>query len=298
MVGFFDSEEAMRSMNLSEPRPGGKRGFFPFARPMSCFNQGVHSAHLERFAGVARLYGKSALERLGRTRFMIVGLGGVGSWTAEALARSGVGGLILVDGDAVCASNANRQLHALDGTIGRPKAEVLAERARAIHPGIDVQPILRFVSRPGASAAIEGFDGVLIDAIDSLGPKCGLLAAAHAAKLRTVTTGGCAGRIDGTAVQVSDLSATRDDPLLRLVRKRLRQNFNLPRKGSLAISAVWSDEPLRVATDCAGLPGAELPEDEELRPNCEWGYGTAAHVAGAFGLAAAGEAIRLALADA
>jgi len=257
----------------------------------------VDHATLERFAGVARLYGRAGLERLGRTRFMVVGLGGVGSWAAEALARSGVGGLILVDGDAVCASNANRQLHALDGAIGRPKAEVLAERARAIHPGIDAQAIVRFVSRPGAAAAIEGFDGVLVDAIDSLGAKCGLLAAAHAAKLRTVTTGGCAGRIDGTAIQVTDLSATRDDPLLRLVRKRLRQNFDLPRKGSLGISAVWSDEPLRVATDCAGLPGAELPEDEELRPNCEWGYGTAAHVAGAFGLAAAGEAIRLALAD-
>ena len=79
-------------------------------------------ATLERFAGVARLYGKTGLERLGRTRFMIIGLGGVGSWVAEALARSGVGTLILVDGDAVCASNANRQLHALDGFIGRPKA--------------------------------------------------------------------------------------------------------------------------------------------------------------------------------
>ena len=253
-------------------------------------------AYLERFAGVARLYGKASLEKLSRTRFMVVGLGGVGSWAAEALARSGVGGLVLVDGDAVCASNANRQLHALDGAIGQPKAEVLAARARAIHPGIAARAVVRFVSRPAAAEALAGFDGVLVDAIDSLGAKCGLLAAAHAARLRTVTTGGCAGRVDGTAVQVSDLSATRDDPLLRLVRKRLRQNFDLPRKGPLGISAVWSDEPLRVANDCAGIPGGELPEDEDLRPNCEWGYGTAAHVAGAFGLAAAGEAIRLALA--
>jgi len=255
----------------------------------------VDSAYLERFAGVARLYGKSSLERLSRTSFMIIGLGGVGSWTAEALARSGVGKLILVDGDDVCTSNTNRQLHAVKESMGQPKAKVLADRARSIHPTIDVQAEIRFVSRPGAPAVLDGFQGIVIDAIDSLSAKCGILAATRAAKLRTVTTGGCAGRIGGTQIKVSDLTSTRDDPLLRLVRKRLRQNFDFPRKGPMDISAVWSDEPLRVATDCEGLPGNQLPEDEELHPNCEWGYGTAAHVAGAFGLAAAGEAIRLAL---
>lgn len=256
----------------------------------------MDAAHLERFAGVARLYGRAAAERLSRSAFVVVGLGGVGSWAAEALARSGVGRISLVDGDAVCASNANRQLHATEGAAGRPKAEVMAERARSIHPGIEAVPVARFVTKDSAADLLARHPGVVVDAIDALGPKCALLAAARAAGRPAVTTGGCAGRTDGTRVRVGDLAESRDDPLLRLVRKRLRQELGLPRKGPMGIRCAWSDEPLAVAGDCEGLPGGSIPVDEDLRPNCEWGYGTAAHVAGAFGLAAAGEAIRLALA--
>ena len=250
---------------------------------------------LERFAGVGRLYGRAGLERLAGSSFMVVGLGGVGSWTVEALARSGAGSLTLVDGDSVCASNTNRQLHALDGTAGRPKTEAVAERARAIRPGLRTELRARFVTRANAAETLAGFTGVVVDAIDALSPKCALLDECRRRGLRTVSAGGCAGRLDGTRVRVTDLSQSRDDALLMLVRKRLRQNFGFPRKGAFGISCVWSDEPPVAATDCEGLPGGELPEDEDLRPNCEWGFGTAAHVAGAFGLAAAGEAIRLAL---
>lgn len=257
----------------------------------------MDAAHLERFAGVARLYGRAAAERLAQTSFVVVGLGGVGSWAAEALARSGVGGLTLVDGDAVCASNANRQLHALAGSEGRPKAEVMAERARAIHPGIATRAVTRFVTKEGAAGLLAAPPGVLVDAIDALGVKCALLAAARAEGRAVVTTGGCAGRMDGTRIRVGDLAESRDDPLLRLVRKKLRQELGLPRKGPMGIRCAWSDEPLVLGEGCEGLPGGSIPADEDLRPNCEWGYGTAAHVAGAFGLAAAGEAIRLALAE-
>ncbi|MGA0132958.1 MAG: tRNA threonylcarbamoyladenosine dehydratase [Opitutales bacterium] len=250
---------------------------------------------LERFAGVGRLYGKERLARLSESSFMVVGLGGVGSWTAEALARSGVGVLTLVDGDAVCASNTNRQLHALEGAAGRPKTEAVAERARAIRPGLRTEVRTRFVTRANAAETLAGFTGVVVDAIDALSPKCALLDECRRRGLRTVSAGGCAGRLDGTRVRVTDLAQSREDALLMLVRKRLRQNFGFPRKGPFGISAVWSDELPSSPTDCEGLPGGEIPEDEALRPNCEWGYGTAAHVAGAFGLAAAGEAIRLAL---
>lgn len=252
-------------------------------------------AHLERFAGVARLYGRAEAARLARASFVVVGLGGVGSWAAEALARTGVGRLALVDGDAVCRSNTNRQLHALAGAEGRSKAEAVAERARAIHPGIAAVAVVRFIGKDDAPALLAEHGGVVIDAIDSLTPKCALLAACREAGRLAVTVGGCAGRKDGTRVRVGDLAESKDDPLLRFVRKKLRQEMGFPRKGPMGVRCAWSDEPLVVATDCEGVPGGELPEDESLRPNCEWGYGTAAHVAGAFGLAAAGEAIRLAL---
>jgi len=256
---------------------------------------GMDKEFLERFAGVGRLYGRAGLERLAASSFMVVGLGGVGSWTAEPLARSGAGSLTLVDGDTVCASNTNRQLHALAGAAGRAKTEAVAERARAIRPGLRTELRTAFVTRANAAATVAGFRGVVIDAIDALSPKCALLDACRRAGLRTVSAGGCAGRTDGTRIRVTDLAQSREDALLMLVRKRLRQNFDFPRKGPFGISSVWSDELPAARTDCEGLPGGELPEDEELRPNCEWGYGTAAHVAGAFGLAAAGEAIRLAL---
>jgi tRNA A37 threonylcarbamoyladenosine dehydratase len=256
----------------------------------------MDSAHLERFAGIGRLYGRAGMERLAGASFMIVGLGGVGSWTAEALARSGVGHLALVDGDSVCVSNTNRQLHAVDGNVGKAKTTAVAERARAIHPAIRVTEHTRFLSRFNPHEVLADFSGVVIDAMDALSPKCGLIAEAVNRKLPVVTVGGCAGRMDGTRLQVTDLRDSRDDPLMMLVRKRLRQNFDFPRgKAPFGVSCVWSGEPFTQPTDCEGLPGGELPEGEDLRPNCEWGYGTAAHVAGAFGLAAAGEALRLAL---
>ncbi len=256
----------------------------------------MDSAYLERFAGVGRLYGRAGLERLSQSSFLIVGLGGVGSWTAEALARSGVGHLSLVDGDSVCVSNTNRQLHAIVGNEGKAKTEAVAARAHAIHPGIRTTLHTRFLSRFNPHEVLAGFEGVVIDAMDALSPKCGLISEAINRKLRVVTVGGCAGRIDGTRLKVTDLRDSRDDPLMMLVRKRLRQNFDFPRgKTAFGVSCVWSDEPFTQPEDCADLPGGEIPAGEELHPNCEWGYGTASHVAGAFGLAAAGEALRLAL---
>ena len=252
--------------------------------------------HLQRFAGIGRLYGRAGMEQLARSSFLVVGLGGVGSWTVEALARSGVGHLALVDGDAVCVSNTNRQLHAVAGNAGRPKTEAVAERARAIHPAIRTTLHQRFLSRFNPHEVLADFDGVVVDAMDALSPKCGLIAEAVNRKLPVVTVGGCAGRLDGTRLKITDLRDSRDDPLMMLVRKRLRQNFDFPRgKTPFGVSCVWSDEPFTQPTDCEGLPGGEIPEGEDLRPNCEWGYGTAAHVAGAFGLAAAGEALRLSL---
>jgi tRNA A37 threonylcarbamoyladenosine dehydratase len=163
----------------------------------------MDSAHLERFAGIGRLYGRAGMERLAGASFMIVGLGGVGSWTAEALARSGVGHLALVDGDSVCVSNTNRQLHAVAGNVGKAKTTAVAERARAIHPAIRTTEHTRFLSRFNPHEVLAGFDGVVIDAMDALSPKCGLIAEAVNRKLPVVTVGGCAGRMDGTRLKVT-----------------------------------------------------------------------------------------------
>ena len=124
-------------------------------------------AHLERFAGIGRLYGRAGMERLARASFMVVGLGGVGSWTAEALARSGVGHLALVDGDSVCVSNTNRQLHAVAGNLGKAKTTAVAERVRAIHPAIRTTEHTRFLSRFNPHEVLAGFAGVVIDAMDA-----------------------------------------------------------------------------------------------------------------------------------
>ena len=132
----------------------------------------------DRFAGIDRLYGVGTVERHAAARVAVVGMGGVGSWVVEALARSGVGHLTLIDADDICVSNTNRQLHAVAGNEGRPKTEAVAERARAIHPAIRTTLHQRFLSRFNPHEVLADFDGVVVDAMDALSPKCGLIAEA------------------------------------------------------------------------------------------------------------------------
>jgi tRNA A37 threonylcarbamoyladenosine dehydratase len=264
------------------------------------------SSFIARFAGVGRLYGRAGLERLAVAHVAVIGLGGVGSWAVEALARSGIGALTLVDMDDVCVSNTNRQIHALDNNGGRPKAEVLRERVLAINPECNVRAIPRFfTATTSAEILAPGFDFV-VDAIDSLKDKCHLLAECRARAIPVVTSGGCAGKRDGTALRVTDLAKSGADNLLRIVRRKLRREHGFPRAGkAFGIPCVWSEEiaagmpadacacadsasPADAPAEaCApALPGGELPDDS-MRPNCEWGYGTAVFVSGAFGFAAA-----------
>jgi tRNA A37 threonylcarbamoyladenosine dehydratase len=249
--------------------------------------------YLQRFAGVGRLYGRAGLERLAAAHIAIIGLGGVGSWVAEALARSGVGALTLVDMDDVCLSNVNRQLHAMDGTIGLSKADVLKNRILAINPACRVEAVRRFFTAPTAPEILATPFSAVVDAIDSLANKCLLLAECRARKIFVVSSGGCAGKRDGTAVRVTDLVESEGDPLLKFVRKLLRQEYSFPRGGKkFGIPCVWSPElPVGDPDGCAAtLPGTIGGEDD-LRPNCEWGYGTAVFVSGIFGFAIAGAVV-------
>jgi tRNA A37 threonylcarbamoyladenosine dehydratase len=181
--------------------------------------------YLDRFSGVARLVGAVGLEKLHASHVCVIGVGGVGSWTVEGLARSGVGAITLIDLDDVCVTNVNRQLPALDGTVGRPKVAVLAERVRLINPGCRVEVRMEFFTKDSAERLLggAGFD-VVIDAIDGMTQKALLIAECVRRGLRCVTVGGAGGKRDATLVRVGDLGDSHGDGLLRLVRKKLRRD--------------------------------------------------------------------------
>jgi tRNA threonylcarbamoyladenosine dehydratase len=248
----------------------------------------------QRFGGIERLYGRGALERLAAAHVCVVGLGGVGSWTVEALARSGIGALTLVDLDDVCVTNVNRQIHAIDGAIGRPKAEVLAERVCAIHPDCRVTVRAEFFTEASADALLNSakFDHV-VDAIDSLKDKLQMILRCRAAGVRLVTCGGAGGRSDPTQVRVDDLAFSERDPLLRYVRKRMRERHAFPRdvEQPWGVPCVFSLEyPVYPQAD--GTVCAATPTGGETAINCASGVGTASFVTGAFGFAAAGVVVK------
>ena len=253
----------------------------------------------ERFAGIDRLYGRGSVERLDGRRVAVVGLGGVGAWAAEALARSGIGHLTLIDADDLCLSNTNRQLPALMGQYGRNKAEVMAERVRAIHPQIDVDPVAHFLTQTNMESMLDrGFDLVL-DACDSFRTKVTSIAWCRRRKLQMVTVGSAGGRTDPTQVRVRDLSRTEHDAMLSLIRKKLRGEFNFPRSADryFGVSAVYSLQNVRYPQNDGSVCGVrpQLDADAALKLDCGAGLGAATHVTGAFAFAAVGRALELLL---
>lgn len=251
-----------------------------------------------RFGGMARLFGAAGLGRLRAAHVAVIGLGGVGSWAVEALARSGTGALTLVDLDEVCLSNVNRQLPALDGNVGRFKAEVLAERVRAIHPGCAVTPRVEFFTEETAERLLAPRFDAVIDAIDAVANKCRLIAAARDRRLPIFVCGAAGGRRDPTRLREADLAEVSHDRLLAEVRRRLRRDHAFPAAGrQMEVPCVFSAEPPVVprpdGTVCAATEApVETGEDAVRRLNCDWGYGSATFVTGAFGFAAAAWAVR------
>ena len=244
-----------------------------------------------RFSGIERLYGREGLRRLAAARVAVIGVGGVGTWVAEALARTGVGRVDLVDLDEVCATNTNRQLAALASTVGRPKAVVMAERLRDIAPGIDVRADLRFFTEQTAEAVIEPGIDVVVDAIDGVAHKALLIARCRDLGVPAVVSGGAGGRRDPSLVRWADLAASEGDRLLASVRKRLRQQHGFPRSGAVGGDAVFSREPQLFPTDDGGVCERREAASDNLRLDCSSGYGTAAMVTGAFGLLVAHRAV-------
>lgn len=259
-----------------------------------------------RFGGLERLYGAGALLRLRQAHVAIIGIGGVGSWAAEALARSGIGTLTLVDLDEVCVSNVNRQLPAVEETIGRPKVEVMAERVRSIHPGCQVHPLLEFLTESSVDGILDEFQARqgrwVIDAIDSSPNKCRLVLGCRKRDLRLVISGAAGGRQDPTKVQITDLAMVTHDRLLADLRGRLRREpaFAGGRR-TWGLPAVHSPEtpqkPQARTGSCDGVPSPPSGGVSPPRMNCQHGYGSAVFVTGAFGFAAAGHVIQRVCSD-
>ncbi len=243
----------------------------------------------------ARLLGPDGVARLGAARVVVLGLGGVGSFTAEALARAGVGTLVLVDGERVDETNANRQLHALDGEFGRPKAEVVAERLRRIAPGATVEPVFAAYGPDTAERIVAAGTSYVVDAMDTVVAKLHVIARCLDLGIPVVTSLGAARRLDPTAIQLTDLSETHTDQLAKDVRKYLRRRHAISATAPLGVKAVWSvEEPresLALPGDEGGIPGTRArPAGERRRdPKC---YGSVAFVTGAFGLVAAAAVVQ------
>ena len=262
---------------------------------MSALYPGIHvsTAQAERFAGIERLYGRGSLQSLAEAHVCVIGVGGVGSWAAEALARSGIGRLTLIDGDDVCVSNTNRQLHALDGQYGKPKVGVVAERAHAISPLLRIEAVESFLTPSNLDDLLgRGYD-VVIDACDALKVKLETIVWCRRRKLPLVTVGSAGGRTDPTMIRVRDLSRTEHDAMLSMIRKKLRQDHGFPRNPDrfFGVSAVYSLQNVQYPQADGSVCGVRPPGGDALKLDCGGGLGAATHVTGSFAFAAVGKAL-------
>lgn len=252
-----------------------------------------------RFDRMGRLVGDETMTRLFQTHVMVIGLGGVGSWAAEALARSGIGRMTLVDFDEICITNTNRQLHALQGLVGRKKAEVLAERLRKINPQAKVEAQVAFYNEENSEQLLALKPHFVIDAIDNLTAKCHLIATCRQRGIPLISSGGSAAKMDPLRLRLVDLAETMVDPMAAQVRKILRTKYNFPEEKFFGVPCVYSDEvplqPVELKYDKGQGFKCVCPQGQNDLHSCEHRnviYGTASFVTGAFGLAMASWVVR------
>lgn len=245
-----------------------------------------------RFRGTYQLLGPEHFSRISAASVCVVGLGGVGSWSVEALARSGVGRLTLVDLDEVCITNINRQIHAMTDTVGQSKAELLGARVQSVNPSCRVQVVRKFFSEATADEILDQRYDVVLDTIDRNENKTTLIGECVRRSIQVVTVGSGGDRVSAASVTVADLAHTIHDPLLQIVRKQLRQRYGFPR-----------GERTRFNVPCVYVPRQRGPrerDDEEAcsvdsrgRKSCNDGLGSAVYVTGVLGFMAAGEVMRI-----
>jgi tRNA A37 threonylcarbamoyladenosine dehydratase len=244
------------------------------------------------------------MQRLRAAHVLIVGVGGVGSWAAESLVRSGVGRLSLVDFDEVCVTNANRQLHALQNTIGRQKAEAMADRLRLVNPQAEITAIPKFYSAESSEELLGTSDApradLILDCSDNVTAKCHLIATCYHRGFKLITSGGAGSRQDPTQIRIADLSETYMDPFLSQVRKWLHTRHDLPNDRLLGISCVFTTEPPAEPFELEYDKGKGFrcvcPHGQNDFHSCERRnviHGTASFVTGTFGLFMASQAVRI-----
>lgn len=257
-----------------------------------------------RFSGIARLYGETALENFQKAHVCVVGIGGVGSWSVESLARSGVGRITMIDLDEICITNINRQLHAMDGEIGRQKTAAMASRIKAINPECQITHLETFFTKHNADDILggDGFDYV-IDAIDSVQSKCLLLAGCRQRNIPVIACGGAGGLTDPTQICITDLSRSYNDALLNQVRKDLRSQYGFPvgtdlkrkiKGRKFGIECVFSSES-PVYPQCDGSVSPQRPTSKASgsnRLNCASGFGSITHMTATVGLFATARCLK------
>ena len=235
-----------------------------------------------RFAGVAKVYGEDAFAHYERSHVMVIGVGGVGSWAVEALARSGVGELSLVDMDVVAASNINRQLPAMSSTLGHEKIAVMAERCKQINPRIKINLIDDYLTPENIAELLASQPDVILDCIDDVKAKFALMLYCRFNKMQLIVSGGAGGKLDPLKIRVADLSKTEQDPMLAKLRSQLRgKGICKKPKEKFGITCVYSiDNPFSSAEVC---PSAGL--------RCG-GYGSAVVVTSSFAMIAVAEVFK------
>jgi tRNA A37 threonylcarbamoyladenosine dehydratase len=242
-----------------------------------------------RFGGVRRLYGETAFRRFQEAHVCVVGVGGVGSWAAESLARNAIGRITLIDLDNIAESNTNRQVHALGDEYGKPKVSAMAERIRAINPACEVIEIEDFVTLDNLDDLLgRGYD-FIIDAIDNARVKAAMINWCKRRKIKMITSGGAGGRVDPARIQLDDLARSVQDPLLSRVRVLLRREYGFPKdaKKKFGVECVFSAEPLRMPENGETCDADDKPV---TGINCA-GFGAAMTVTASFGLWMASRAL-------
>lgn len=263
-------------------------------RRITCYNRDIILIPItfvnNRFGGIARLYGQKALEKFQQSHVCVIGVGGVGSWVVESLARSGIGKITMMDPDEVSESNINRQLVALENTIGQGKAEVLKERIAQINPDCQVTIIEDLLKPENVRDYISTEFDYVIDAIDSARSKAALIRFCKRNKIRIVCLGGAGGQIDAMQITIADLTRTHNDPLLAKTRSILRYDYgfssNVKRK--YQVPCVYSTEQLSYPLPDGGITQAKPDSERALRMACDVGMGSATHITATFGNFAVG----------